>query len=352
MRAFVACFATATALLLTGCNNAATSTSQSQAPIVKPWVLETDNQSSISLSGIVRARTESPLAFQIAGRVAKRFVDAGQTVTQGQPLLELDPRDFQERVQGAQADLAAANAASRIAQADLTRHQELLRHNAVSKQAAEQAELMLREARARREVAQTQLSQAKNALDYAQLNAPANGVLIEVSADEGQVVASGYTVARLAHAGKREVEVYFPESTTPPEKGALLLNEQSLALSLRETAGAVDPQSRTLRARYALVEQDSNNSDLQLGSVVRTRFSAPPSNETSFVVPLGAINERGNGPQVWRIQNGKVNPVPVSIVSIETETAHVNGPLESGEQIVAVGTHLLQNDMSVRVQGE
>ncbi len=85
---------------------------------------------------------------------------------------------------------------------------------------------------------------------------------------------------------------------------------------------------------------------------MRTRFSAPPSNETSFVVPLGAINERGNGPHVWRIQEGKVNPVPVSIISIETETAHVNGPLESGEQIVAVGTHLLQNDMSVRVQGE
>ena len=352
MRAFIACLIAAAALLLNGCNTAATSSSQSQAPIVKPWVVEPDNHSSLSLSGTVRARTESPLAFQVAGRIAKRFVDAGQTVNQGQALFELDPRDFHERVQGAQADLAAANAALRIAQADLTRHQALLQHNAVSKQAAEQAELMLREARARRDVAQTQLTQARNALDYAQLNAPANGVLIDVSAEEGQVVTSGFTVARLAHSGPREVEVYFPEDTVPPEQGSLLLGQQVFPLTLRETAGAVDPQSRTLRARYALAIPDGDSPALQLGSVVRTQFNSAPSAETTFVVPLGAISERGSGAHVWRIQAGKVIPVPVSIVRIETETAQVSGPLESSEQIVAVGTHLLQEDMDVRVQGE
>jgi RND family efflux transporter MFP subunit len=352
MRAFAVCFTIAATLLLTGCNNASIPLSDTQAPIVKPWALKTNNQSSLSLSGTILARTESPLAFQVAGKISRRFVDAGQTVTEGQTLFELDPRDFRERVQGAEADLAAANAALRIAQADLARHQELLRHNAVSKQAAEQAELMLREARARREVAQTQLGQARNALDYAQLTAPASGILIEVDAQEGQVVGSGFAVARLAHAGKREVQVYFPEGTEPPGKGLLLLKQQSIPLTLRETAGAVDPQSRTLRARYMLPAENKSDPDLQLGSVVRTQFNASPSRETYFVVPLGAINDRGNGPHVWRIQDGKVTPVPVSVIKLESETAHVTGPLQSGEQVVAVGTHLLQDDMTVRVQGE
>ncbi|MAK55436.1 MAG: efflux transporter periplasmic adaptor subunit [Pusillimonas sp.] len=351
MRAFVVCFTTAAALLLTGCNNAAPPTTQSNAPIVKPWALKTNQQSSLSLSGTVRARTETPLAFQVGGRISERLVDAGQSVDEGQTLFTLDPRDFREQAQGAQADLAAANAALRIAQADLARHQELLQHNAVSKQAAEQAELMLREARARREVAQTRLSQAENALDYAQLTAPAKGVLIEVNGQEGQVVTSGFAIAQLAHAGEREVEVYFPEGLAPPETGTLALEQQALRLTLRETAGAVDPQSRTLRARYALSGNNANTPKLQLGSVVRAQFNAP-MNETSFIVPLGAINERGNGPHVWRIQNETVSPVPVSIIKIESETALVKGPLEEGEQVVAIGTHLLQNNMAVRVQNQ
>lgn len=352
MRAFVVCFAISAAALLTGCNNAAPPESQSQAPIVKPWTLRANSASAISLSGTVRARVETPLAFQVTGKISERRVNAGQTVTQGQPLFELDPRDFRERVEGAQADLAAANAALRIAQADLSRHQELLRHNAVSKQAAEQAELMLREARARREVSQTQLKQAQNALEYAQLTAPASGVVLEINAEEGQVVASGFAVAQLAHAGEREVEVYFPESATPPKEGVLILEQQHVPLILRETAGAVDPQSRTLRARYTLPAKDGFTPKLQLGSVVRAQFKASEPTRTTFVVPLGAINERGNGPHIWRIQNGTVVPAPVSVVKIESETALITGPLNSGEQVVAVGTHLLQEGMAVRVQGQ
>ena len=64
-----------------------------------PWVRTIAVQGSVSgglvTSGTVRARVETPLAFQVGGRILARRVDAGQTVGAGQVLFELDPRDLQ-----------------------------------------------------------------------------------------------------------------------------------------------------------------------------------------------------------------------------------------------------------------
>ena len=55
------------------------------------------------------------VAPQISGRVAQLFVEDNQEVTQGQVLLEIDPRDYQAALSQAQANLAGAR--SRLAQA-------------------------------------------------------------------------------------------------------------------------------------------------------------------------------------------------------------------------------------------
>ncbi|HNR00395.1 MAG TPA: biotin/lipoyl-binding protein, partial [Trueperaceae bacterium] len=67
------------------------------------------------LSGIVRARIEAPLAFQVGGRIIARRVDAGQAVSAGQVLFELDPADLEQAVRAAEADAAAAETAWRTA---------------------------------------------------------------------------------------------------------------------------------------------------------------------------------------------------------------------------------------------
>lgn len=59
----------------------------------------------------------SPVAARIAGTVTKIYVADNQAVKAGDPLVEIDPRDYQLAVTRAEADLAAAEAASRAAQA-------------------------------------------------------------------------------------------------------------------------------------------------------------------------------------------------------------------------------------------
>ena len=303
---------------------------------------------ALGMSGTVRARVESPLAFQVGGRIVARRVDAGEAVVAGQVLFELDPVDLEQAVRAAEADAAAADAAWRTAQADVARVRDLQANAFVSKQALDRAELTQREARSRLDAATARLAQVRNARAYAQLRSPAAGVLVEVTGQTGQVVAAGQPVAVLAQQGAREIEVQLPDGLPPPAQGeALLAGGARVALRLREAAPAVDPLGRTRRARYSAPELPAAQA---LGSVVSVRFTAPGGAAPSplWQVPVGALDERGQGPRVWRVREGRLEPVPVAVVSVEDRSATVSAPLQPGERVVALGTHLLKEGMTVR----
>lgn len=322
-------------------------------PIVRAASPRAVGAQSIGTSGTIRARTEAPLAFQVGGRIAQRSVDAGLHVSKGTSLMRLDPQDLVNAVQAAEAEYAAANAAVATAEADLTRNRRLGSQDFISPQAVERAELVVRESQARRNAAAARLSQARNAQGYANLTAPTDGVLIDVTGEPGQVVASGQAVAVLAH-GPREVEVFFPEHVTPPSTGvATLANGRELPLELREAAGSVDPLGRTLRARYAIAAEIDG---LVLGSVLRTRFELPDAAQQTgadlFELPISALDERGQGAQVWRILDGKVQAVTVLVQSMDDAHIRITGPLSPDDRIIALGTHLMHEGMAVRERSE
>lgn len=336
-------------LAVTACDSRPPAVAPAESPWVRTAAVAAAAGAGFGASGIVRARVESPLSFQVSGRIAARLVDAGQAVRAGQLLLRLDERDLEQAVQAANAELAAAEAALATAESDLARNRELQQQGFISAQAVDRAELQRREAQARREAAAARLTQANNGRAYALLNSPAAGVLVEVSGEPGQVVAPGQPVAVLAQGAQREIEVFFPEQVPPPARGeALLADGRALALALREVAAAVEPQGRTRRARYTVTE---GAEALVLGSVVRTRFAlAAPVSITAavFAVPIGALDERGDGARLWRVREGQVAAVPVQVLAVDGERAQVAGPLAEGDRVVALGTHLLRNGMAVR----
>lgn len=94
---------------------------------------------SLTFQGELRPRGQQTLTAQVAGRVDRVFVDLGSTVQEGQTLVELDRSDFELRV--AQQQAAVATAEARLATLTARAQPE----------AAEQAEAMLRGARARLE---------------------------------------------------------------------------------------------------------------------------------------------------------------------------------------------------------
>ena len=177
-------------------------------------------------------------------------------------------------------------------------------------------------------------------------------MLLDLSAEPGQVLAAGQSVGTLAHAGEREIELFLPQGLSAPRTGyALLPDGTRQPLQLREVAGAADPLSRTWRARYRLVGA-LDPVAWPLGAVLRVALqpegSAAAAEAALQRVPLGALDERGGGVQLWRVVEGQAQPVPVRLHRIDATHAHVSSPLAAGEAVVALGTHRLSPGLAVR----
>jgi len=322
---------------------------ESESPYI-PWVKTVSavavNENILSLSGIVKARYESPLAFQVGGRILSREVDAGANVEVGEVVFTIDPRDLDEELRVTKAQVTSAKSSLTTAASELKRYQSLYVEKYIGKQELERVKLAKQEAISRFDSALANLERAKNARGYAKLTAPSAGVILDTFAEPGQVVPSGYTVAILAQNKGREIEVSLPEKFQAPQVGEVLLNNgQHGAIELREISGAADKVSRSWRARYRLT---NNTIALALGSIVKVDLAKIVTNKNILSVPLSALDERGKGPRVWIFKAGQAIPVPINILSLNNEIAKIQGNVSLNDRVIALGTHLLIPNMAVR----
>ncbi|UOD49967.1 efflux RND transporter periplasmic adaptor subunit [Orrella daihaiensis] len=334
-------------LALAGCNDGQTPLAANNAPpVVRTMPIESAQNSALRLSGTIEAARQNLLSFQIGGRITERLVNAGDRVNQGQLLFALDERDLSQATTAARAQAQAAASALETAQDELTRAERLFKSRFVSEQALDQAKLRLAEAQTRLDAANSSFGQATNALSYAKLSAPADGVVTEVVAEIGQVVAPGQVIGEFAFDGQLEIEVFLPQGLVAPDTGTVSLGQSEWPAVRREVSGAADPSSRTFRARYTL---PADITDIPIGTIADLLLPIKASAQI-MQVPLGAIDERGQGPRVWIVENGKTKSVPIKILSMSHETAQIQGELPVGTPVVAMGTHLLETGMAVRVQ--
>ena len=104
------------------------------------------------------------VSSRITGHVLKVYVEENQQVKRGDPIVDLDPRDFQVAVQNAQAALASAKAAAAAAKVNVP----LMTVNTGSNLRSAQADLA--SARAGVAQAEQQLQAAKARVDQAEAN--------------------------------------------------------------------------------------------------------------------------------------------------------------------------------------
>ncbi|PWW10659.1 efflux RND transporter periplasmic adaptor subunit [Mangrovibacter plantisponsor] len=339
---------------LAACGDASdNSDPRSLPPLVRSATAINATDYSRAFTGVVAARIQSDLGFRVQGKILERLVDTGQTVKRGQPLMRLDPVDLRLQAQAQQQAVAAAKARARQTADDEARYRGLVTAGAVSASAYDQIKTAADTARADLSAAQAQANVAQNAMNYAVLVADSDGVVVETLAEPGQVVSAGQPVIRLARAGQREAVVQLPETLRPAigsEAQASLYgsDEQPVSAKLRLLSDSTDPLTRTFEARYVL---DGPLSGAPLGATVTIHIAEDKTSRSLLQVPLAAIFDAGKGPGVWCISGtpARVTWRPVQIVSLGDNAANVTGSLKPGEQVVALGAHLLHDGETVRL---
>ena len=189
-----------------------------------------------------------------------------------------------------------------------------------------------------------------NALGYTNLVAGADGVISNITAEEGQIIAAGQTVMTLTQEGEREIEIAVPESRLAevsvgmPAAISLWANSAAYTGTLRELSPVSDAATRTYTARIALTDAPA---DLPLGMTARVRLGA--SVQDGAAIPLSALYQTDDTAQVYVVEDDAVHLVPVTVTAFRTNDALVTG-LPQGARIVTAGVHQLHEGEKVRTK--
>ena len=227
------------------------------------YVKKQINPNQIKVSGNIETTTVG-VGFKIAGHVAQRMVDEGESVKKGQLIASLETTDLELDVANAKAqvlaakatllqltngsrpqDVSAAQAAARSAEADkqnavaeYQRMQQLFADSAVSAQDRDRSRTAYKMASAREdqavqqlsivvegprqeeielatakvEQAQQQLELTKTKLAYAQIAAPIDGFVLSKNIEAGEYVSPGTPVVTIGELNQVWLKAYISES--------------------------------------------------------------------------------------------------------------------------------------------
>ena len=336
----------ATCLLVVGCGKE--ETTPPKPPLVKVQQVEAANAAQEeNYSGVVRGRYETALSFQVGGKIISRDVQTGSRVRAGDVLMTLDPKDIVEQARSAEAQVASTRAQLQLAKANLDRYAELFKSEAIAAAVLDQYQTQYDAAQAAYDAAVAQAQQSRNSLDYTTLTANADGVISDIQAEVGQVVAAGQSVLTLVQTGELEVVVSIPEN-----KIAAMQIGQRVSITfwatgnevigtVREIAPMADSAARTFTVKISI--PDTSNIQLGMTANVITRETSA----SAIVLPMTAIYQTGDAVQVWIVEGGKVTLKQVEVTAFDDNSVQVRG-LKAGDVVVVAGVNKLRDGQEVR----
>jgi RND family efflux transporter MFP subunit len=190
-------------------------------------------RTGLSASGYIVARRKATVAAEITGKVAEVLIEEGMVVEAGQVLARLDSVLAEHDLALARSKVAAADAAAQAIAADLQDAERILRRSQTLSRSSNIAEADLTKAESHVGVLRAQLGQAKAQLETATVDAnraaavldkhairaPFAGVIVERSAQPGEMIspmsAGGFTrtgICTIVDMDSIEVEVEVNEA--------------------------------------------------------------------------------------------------------------------------------------------
>ena len=249
--------------------------------------------------------------------------------------------------------LAQARAQEEIAKLTADRWRDLVQKNVVSKQEYDQNEKAY-------EAAKANLQQLEKIQGFQQILAPFAGKIAARNIDVGTLVTagtgnSGTPLFSLVQSDVLRVYVFAPQENAPSIHEGLaakiVLQEypgQEFDGKVTRTAGALDPQSRTMQVEVQVPNQEGK---LYAGMYGQVKFLLPDDN-APIVVPADAFVFRAQGPQVVTVTNdNRIHWQKISVGrDFGTQLEVLNGLKENAE-VVMNPTDDLREGIEVQVKG-
>ncbi|WP_045159846.1 efflux RND transporter periplasmic adaptor subunit [Stutzerimonas stutzeri] len=345
----------AVAVFLAGCQEEAAPPAQ-QKPTVgvvtlqaEPFAVTTD------LPGRTRAYRIAEVRPQVNGIIQKRLFTEGSEVKAGQQLYQIDAAVYEATLKSAQASLASSKSLA-------DRYAELVKDQAVSKQAYD-------EARAASLQAEAELERARIDLRYTKVLAPISGRIGRSAVTEGALVSNGQAqeLATIQQLDPMYVDV------TQPARDLLALRrdladgrlqkagENAAKVTLKLEDGSdyghegklefsevtVDPGTGSVTLRAVFPNPDKV---LLPGMFVHAQLVAGLKSE-AILVPQQGVTRNTKGEPTAMVVNAE-NKVELRPIKTERAVGNrwlVGEGLQPGDRVITEGLQFIQPGVEVEV---
>lgn len=164
---------------------------------VKLMDINVVNQSVLSFPGEVKASDEAKLAFRVPGQILKFHVKSGQMVKKGELLVELDPKDYEYKMQ-------AALASFDLAKVELKRNDTLIKEFLISQSDYDVSKSNM-------EVAKANYNTSKANLSYTKVYMPYDGIIANTYQENFEYVDAQELILSIQSTNAIDVVIDVPE---------------------------------------------------------------------------------------------------------------------------------------------
>ena len=330
-----------------------------QGPGGMPVKIQVAEESSVDdvseFVATLKSRESAVIMPQVEGQITEIFVKAGDRVTAGMPLMQIDPAKQQATVKTQEDVLSSKRAALALAKQQYERVSGLATQGISSQADLDQAKAALDAAQADLQAAGGQVREQQVELHYYNVKAPRDGVVGDIPVRVGDRVTVSTELTTVDRPGSLEAYISVPVERGPQlrlgmpvhivdSSGAIVADSRVTFVSPQ-----VDDQTQTIlvKARIENLKGVLRPSQFIRARVVWGTHKTP-------LVPVLAVSRIGSQSFAF-VAEGKDGALvarqrPLKIGEIVGNDYVVLDGIKPGERMIVSGTQFLQDGAPVSPQ--
>jgi RND family efflux transporter MFP subunit len=311
----------------------------------------------IVLPANIQAWHEAPIFARTNGYIKRWVTDIGAHVKTGDLIAEIETPEVDAQMHQAEADLLTAKANNPLAQITVKRWVALLKTNSVSKQETDEKTGDAKAKEALMQAAAANYNRLQELESFKNLVAPFDGTITARNVDDGSLINAGSSTStrelfHIAEVDRLRVYVQVPQTYAIALKSGFEASvhftehpEKSYAAKLLDTAGALDPVTRTLLLEFEL---DNKDGALLSGGYAELHMNTPLA-QANIMLPVNVLIFRKAGLQVAAVKDNHVALKTITVARDFGNQVEVSSGIDVGDRIIINPSDSLAQGQQVNV---